>query len=163
MLKKVRKNANSYNTIFNAEMYNNTLGSLIVTHYILHLLETGEKLDALDTLDTLDTLDANEINKRWKSLRKKGRIGDKVLDFWIDDPDFIAKALDLFDMKPSYGNFCMVQSAFNTLFLPYINNEPMPIREDGFLPMSASQGKIYPIVEKIETAEKAEEDNTYNT
>lgn len=143
-LKQVRKNANSYNTIFNAEMYSNTLGSLIVTHYILHLLETGEKLDT------------NEINKRWKSLRKKRRIGDKVLDFWIDDPDFIAKALDLFDMKPSYGNFCMVQSAFNTLFLPYINNEPLPIREDGFLPMSASQGKIYPIVEKTET----EEDNT---
>lgn len=143
-LKKVRKNANSYNTIFNAEMYNNTLGSLIVTHYILHLLETGEKLDT------------NEINKRWKSLRKKGRIGDKSLDFWIDDPDFIVKALDLFDMKPSYGNFCMVQSSFNTLFLPYINNEPLPIREDGFLPMSASQGKIYPIVEKTET----EEDNT---
>ena len=144
MLKKVRKNANSYNTIFNAEMYNNTLGSLIVTHYILNLLETGEKLDT------------NEINKRWKSLRKKGRIGDKFLDFWLDDPDFIVKALDLFDMKPSYGNFCMVQSAFNTLFLPYIDEQPMPIREDGFLPMSASQGKIYPIVEKTET----EEDNT---
>ena len=144
MLKKVRKNANSYNTIFNAEMYNNTLGSLIVTHYILHLLETGEKLDT------------NEINKRWKSLRKNGRIGDKLLDFWIDDPDFIVKALDLFDMKPSYGNFCMVQSSFNTLFLPYIDNQPMPIREDGFMPMSASQGKIYPIVEKTET----EEDNT---
>ena len=143
-LKQVRKNANSYNTIFNAEMYNNTLGSLIVTHYILHLLETGEKLDT------------NEINKRWKSLRKKGRIGDKALDFWIDDPDFIVKALDLFDMKPSYGNFCMVQSSFNTLFLPYIDEQPMPIREDGFLPMSASQGKIYPIVEKTET----EEDNT---
>ena len=143
-LKQIKKNVRN-NTLFNPEMYSNVLGSLIVTHYILHLLETGEKLDT------------NEINKRWKSLRKKGRIGDKVLDFWLDDPDFIVKALDLFDMKPSYGNFCMVQSAFNTLFLPYINDEPMPIREDGFLPKSVSEGKIYPIVEKTD---KEEEDNT---
>ena len=142
-LKQIKKNVEKNNTLFNPEMYSNVLGSLIVTHYILHLLETGEKLDT------------NEINKRWKSLRKKGRIGDKVLDFWLDDPDFIVKALDLFDMKPSYGNFCMVQSQFNTLFLPYINDEPMPIREDGFLPKSVSEGKIYPIVEKTET----EEDN----
>lgn len=144
MLKKVRKNVRK-NTLFNEEMYSNVLGSLIITHYIIHLLKTGEKLDT------------TEINKKWKSLRKKGRIGDKVLDFWIDDSDFIPKALDLFDMEPSYGDFCMVQSVFNALFLPYIDGDVLPIREDGWLPMSASSGKIYPIVEKSDTAETEEE------
>lgn len=144
MLKKIKKNVEKNNTLFNPEMYNNTLGSLIITHYILHLLETGEKLDT------------TEINRKWKTLRKKGCVGDKELDFWLEDIDFISKALDLFDMKPNYGNFCMVQSAFNTLFLPYIDEQPMPIREDGFMPMSATQGKIYPIVDTTDV-DKTEE------
>lgn len=130
-------------------MYSNTLGSLIITHYILHLLETGEKLDT------------SEINRKWKTLRKKGRIGDKELDFWLEDINFISKALDLFDMKPSYGNFCMAQSAFNTLFLPYVDEQPMPIREDGFMPMSAIEGKIYPIVDTTDV-DKKEDTNVTN-
>ena len=129
-LRSYRKNVTKSNLRFNVDMYNNILGSLVITHYILN------KLDGVE-------LDVAKIKAKWKSLAKKGK-----LDFWLDDKDFIPKALALFDMKPIYGKFAMCQSALNTLFLPYIDNKVLPIREDGIYPNTALHGKIYPIEEK---------------
>ena len=131
ILRKYRKQVKNSNLRFEAEMYNNVLGSLVITHYILNKLDGNE-------------LDVGAIKAKWKYIVKHG------IDFWLDDPDFITKSLALFDMEPIFGRFAMCQSALNTLFLPYIDDKIIPIREDGIYPNSAIHGKIYPITEQKE-------------
>lgn len=131
VLRKYRKQVKNNNLRFDANMYNNILGSLVITHYILNRLEGNE-------------LDVSAIKAKWKYIVKHG------IDFWLDDKDFIPKALALFDMKPIFGRFAMCQSALNTLFMPYIDDKIMPIREDGIYPNTAIHGKIYPITEHKE-------------
>ena len=131
ILRRYRKQVNKSNLTFALEMYNNVVGSLIITHYMLNKLDGNEP-------------DVNAIKTTWKHIVKNG------LDFWLDDPDFIEKVLALFDMKPAFGKFAMVQSALNTLFLPYIDGKILPIRNDGIYPNSAIHGKIYPIEDKQE-------------
>ena len=128
-LRKFKRNLKKSTLHFDPAMYNNVLGSLVNTHYVLRTID-GEETDI------------NKIKSTWKALTKK-----KTLDFWIDDEDFVVKALALFDMQPLYGRFAMCQSTFNVLFLPYIDGTVLPIREDGIYPMSARSGKIYPVLE----------------
>lgn len=135
LAKKFSKNIVNKNLRFMPDMYNNVLGSLVITHYILAQMD-GEEVDT------------NEIKKKWKSLVKKPQI-----DFWLDDKDFIPKALALFGMTPKYGRFAMCTSAVNILFLPYIDGTVLPIREDGIYPNTALNGKINPIEENIEKGE----------
>jgi hypothetical protein len=132
VLRKFRKSIVQSSLKFDPEMYNNILGSLVITHYMLNKLDGNEP-------------DVNAIKAKWKALVKKGK-----LDFWLDDKEFIPKALALFDMKPSYGKFAMCQSELNTLFLPYVNDTVLPIREDGIYPNTARNGKIYVIKEHEE-------------
>lgn len=136
ILRKYRKSVAKSIYKFDPAMYNNLLGSLIITHYMLYQLENTP-------------VDLQQIRKRWRELTKHPKI-----DFWIDDPKFIEKALALFNMKPIYGKFAMVQSALNTLFLPYIDNQILPIRENGVYPATARHGKIYPIEKKETTNDK---------
>ena len=131
ILRKYRKQVKNSNLRFEPEMYNNVLGSLVITHYILNKLDGNE-------------LDVGAIKAKWKYIVKHG------IDFWLDDPDFITKSLALFDMEPIFGRFAMCQSALNTLFMPYIDDKILPIREDGIYPNSAIHGKIYPITEQKE-------------
>ena len=131
ILRKYRKQVKNSNLRFAPEMYNNVLGSLVITHYILNKLDGNE-------------LDVGAIKAKWKYIVKHG------IDFWLDDPDFITKSLALFNMKPIFGRFAMCQSALNTLFMPYIDDKIIPIREDGIYPNSAIHGKIYPITEQKE-------------
>lgn len=138
-LRKFRKNVRQSILRFDPAMYNNVLGSLVITHYILRTLD-GEEIDV------------DKIKSTWKALTKK-----KTLDFWIDDKDFVVKALALFDMQPLYGRFAMCQSAFNVLFLPYIDGTILPIREDGIYPMTAKDGKIYPVLETNKETEEEKE------
>lgn len=141
MLHAFRKQVKNNSLRFAPEMYNNVLGSLVITHFMLNKLEGNE-------------LDVGAIKAKWKYIVKHG------IDFWLDDPDFITKSLALFDMKPIFGRFAMVQSALNTLFMPYIDDKIMPIREDGIYPLSAREGKIYPVTEhKEETNENIEQRN----
>ena len=139
ILRKFRKNVRQSTRRFDPGMYNHVLGSLVITHYVLR------------TLDGKET-DVNKIKSTWKKLSKK-----KTLDFWIDDKDFVVKALALFDMQPLYGRFAMCQSTFNLLFLPYIDGTVLPIREDGIYPMSARSGKIYPVLETNKETEEEKE------
>ena len=139
ILRKFRKNVRQSTLRFDPAMYNNVLGSLVITHYVLRTLD-GEETDV------------NKIKSTWKALTKK-----KTLDFWIDDKDFVVKALALFDMQPLYGRFAMCQSTFNVLFLPYIAGTVLPIREDGIYPMSARSGKIYPVLETNKETEEEKE------
>ena len=141
MLHALRKQVKNSNLRFAPEMYNNVVGSLVITHYILNKLDGNE-------------LDVGAIKAKWKYIVKHG------IDFWLDDPDFITKSLALFDMKPAFGKFAMCQSALNTLFMPYIDDKIIPIREDGIYPLSAREGKIYPIENKQEeTNETIEQRN----
>ena len=141
ILRKYRRQVKNNNLRFAPEMYNNMLGSLVITHYILNKLDRNE-------------LDVSAIKAKWKYIVKHG------IDFWLDDPDFIPKALALFDMKPIYGKFAMCQGALNTLFMPYIDDKIIPIREDGIYPNTAIHGKIYPVTEhKEETNENIEQRN----
>ncbi len=134
VLRSYRKQVKNNNLRFVPDMYNNVVGSLIITHYILNKLDGNE-------------LDVNTIKSTWKRIVKRG------LDFWLDDPDFITKALALFDMKPAFGKFAMCQSELNTLFMPWVDDQILPIREDGIYPLTARNGKIYPIMEKEDKAE----------
>lgn len=138
-LRKFRKAVEKSDLRFDPEMYNNVLGSLVITHYVLRTLD-GEDVDI------------NKIRSTWRKLSKK-----KSLDFWLDDKDFIVKALALFDMEPLYGRFAACQSAFNILFLPYIDGTVLPIREDGIYPMTARDGKIYPVLETNKETEEEKE------
>ena len=131
ILRKYRKQVKSSNLRFEPEMYNNVVGSLVITHYILNKLDGNEP-------------DVGAIKAKWKYIVKHG------IDFWLDDPDFITKSLALFNMKPIFGRFAMCQSALNTLFMPYIDDKIIPIREDGIYPNTAIHGKIYPITEHKE-------------
>ena len=141
ILRKYRRQVKNNNLRFAPEMYNNILGSLVITHYILNKLDGNE-------------LDVSAIKAKWKYIVKHG------IDFWLDDKDFIPKALALFDMKPIYGKFAMCQSALNTLFMPYIDGQVMPVKETGVYPLSARDGKIYPITEhKEEINENIEQRN----
>ena len=138
-LRKFRRSIEKSILRFDPTMYNNVLGSLVITHYVLRTLG-GEGVDV------------NKIRSTWRKLSKK-----KSLDFWLDDKDFVVKALALFDMEPLYGRFAMCQSAFNVLFLPYIDGTVLPIREDGIYPMSAKSGKIYPVLETNKETEEEKE------
>lgn len=110
--------------MFAPEMYNNLLGSVVISAYIL----SEEKPSLL------------EIKQKWRQLRKN----PKKVDFWLDDPNFIDKALELFEMKrPDYFPVAMVQSDFNALIMPFVDGKLYPLREDGIYPMTASKGRIY--------------------
>lgn len=136
VLRKYKKGLQKNSLQFPMEMYTNVVGSLVLTHYILNKMNGVE-------------LDVNGIKATWKHIVKKG------LDFWLDDPDFIKKVLELFGMEPIYGRFAMVQSQTNLLFLPYIDEQILPIRPDGIYPNTALHGKIY-VIDKPKEETKGE-------
>lgn len=126
IIHSIKKGIKKNSLRFDSDMYTETLGSLIISTCIL----TGDKYDTV------------KINKTYRNLVKHpGQV-----DFWIDDKDFIDKTLALFDMeRPEDFPIAMVQSNFNVLFMPYVDGQLFPLREDGVFPMTASKGKIYPI------------------
>lgn len=126
-LKRLEKRINNNSLIFPQEMYNNTLGSLVITHYIL----SDDKPDPI------------QLKKTWNKLKRKG------LKFWLEDNDFIVKALKLFDLEPKWGLFAMCQSKFNVLFAPYVNKTIYPIREDGMFAPTLKYGNVYPVVQEL--------------
>lgn len=136
VLHKYRKNIVKQNSIFNPEMYNNIVGSLVISNYILTKDEKPE---------------IAEINRIWKYIRKNG------LDWWMDDKDFIPKTLELFNLKPQYGEFAMVVSKYNILFAPYINDILLPLNENGFYTKTLQEGKIYPIIEETDYGQTVKE------
>ena len=122
MKKKIAKRT----LMFAPDMYTNTFGSVVISAYILSPEKPVVPV----------------INKMWREIKKN----HNLVNFWLEDPDFIDKALDLFCMKrPENFPIAMVQSDFNVLFMPYVDGQLFPLREDGVYPMTASKGKVYPI------------------
>lgn len=130
-LHSFKKNIVASSLMFPPDMYTNTFGSIVVSAYMMTEMEDRQNISV------------PEIIKRWNKIKKSP---SKKIDFWLDDPDFIDKTLALFDMKrPKDFPIAMLQSQYNVLFLPYVDGQLLPIREDGRYPMSAKCGKIYPI------------------
>ena len=149
-LHSMKKEIAKRTLMFQPDMYNNTLGSVIICGFILTPNMPADLV--------------GKINKQWNKVAK----GKVKVDFWLNDPDFIDKALKLFDMeKPDEFPIAMVQSDFNVLFMPYVDGNLLPLREDGVYPQTARKGKIYPInwnatnniEENGEVATKSEEEN----
>lgn len=130
LLRKFRRNIEDNSLMFDTEMYNNCVGSLVITHFIIS--EEDEKPSI------------EEIKATWKKLRKSKNLG-----VWLNDKDFIPRVLKLFGFKcePKYGKFAMVQSEYNILFCPYIDEHILPVREDGVPQRTLVNGKIYPVEE----------------
>lgn len=125
-LHSMKKEIAKRSLMFEPDMYNNVFGSVVISAYILSKEKPVVPV----------------INKMWREIKKN----HNLVDFWLDDPDFIDKVLDLFCMKrPKNFPIAMVQSEFNVLFMPYVEGQLFPLREDGIYPMTASKGKIYPI------------------
>lgn len=111
---------------FPVEMYNTTVGSIV----ICGLIFAKQKVDY------------KEIRKKWKEFTKQ-----KDLFKW-EDPDLIDKVLEWFGLKrPKYFPIALVQSPYNALFCPYDKKLKMvlPLREDGFTGPTIRYGKVYPI------------------
>lgn len=137
MTKRISKKMTKAELRFPTEMYNNVVGSLVITNWIL--TDEDEKPAAI------------EIKKIWRQVKKKG------LATWLDDADFIPKTLAIFKLKPHYGHFVMCQSSSNLLFAPYVNKTVYPIREDGIYAPTIKHGKIYPIEETANVSLEQEE------
>lgn len=126
-LHSMKKEIAKRNLMFEPDMYNNMWGSVVICAYILSDKKTKTPC---------------EINKWWRVIKKN----PGLVDFGLDDADFIDKTLKLFSIpRPEYFPIAMVQSDFNVLFMPYFDGQLFPLREDGIYPMTASKGKIYPI------------------
>ena len=72
ILRKFRKSVKNPTLRFDPVMYNNVLGSLVITHYVLRTLD-GEETDV------------NKIKSTWKALSKKKDLGlnkDQWLSFY---------------------------------------------------------------------------------
>jgi hypothetical protein len=123
----MKKEIKKHSSRFQPDMYINTLGSLIICGYMF----SKDKPEPID------------INKTWRKIKKNP---EKYINFWLDDPKFINKSLELFNMSvPESFPIAMVQSKYNVLFMPYFDGQLYPINENGIYPQTAKSGKIYPI------------------
>lgn len=128
-LKSIRKEASKRPLVYEPEMYITTIGSLVIC--ALMFLEEKPSV--------------TEINKKWRSLVKEAKKGTSELPE-LSDVDFISKVLSAFDLKqPSYFPIAIVRDNFGCLFAPYINNNLLPLREDGVYSRTLQKGKVYPI------------------
>ena len=125
-LHSFKKNIEKNTLRFDPSMYGNTVGSLAICAAML----------------TPD-IDIPSINKKWQKVKKSP---NKYIKCWIDNPDFITEWLSIFDIKvPDVFPIAAAISKWNILFVPYIDGQPYPIREDGIMPVTLTRAKIYPI------------------
>lgn len=111
---------------FPVEMYNTTVGSIVICGLIFSRKE----------------IDYKKIRAKWKEYKTKKDL------FSFDDPSLIDTVLKWFGLeRPKYFPVAMVQSPYNVLFCPYDRKYKtvLPLREDGFIGPTLRYGKVYPI------------------
>lgn len=124
--KKVEKAVLGGCNKFPNEMYNTTVGSLVICGIMFSKKEVDFKV----------------IRKQWKSYKKTPDMFD------LADEDFIDKTLQYFGIeRPRYFPIAFVQGITNCLFAPYDKKHKLllPLREDGFKGPTLRHGKVYPI------------------
>ena len=111
---------------FPVEMYNTTVGSIVICGLIFARHE----------------VDYKKVRAKWREYKKQTDL------FKWEDPDLIDKVLQWFGLKrPHYFPIALVQSPYNALFCPYDKKLKMvlPLREDGFAGPTIRYGKVYPV------------------
>lgn len=112
---------------FPVEMYNTTVGSIVICGLIFSRTE----------------VDYKEIRAKWRRYK-----ASKADLFSMEDPKLIDTVLNWFGLeRPNYFPIAMVQSPYNVLFCPYDKKlrRVLPLREDGFSGPTIRYGKVYPI------------------
>lgn len=126
----VRYRMFSSNYKFDKDMYNNIIGSLIITAYILNMHSYVEHNPSVD-----------EIRRKWSKL--KGKWSEYTIDnlrFFekgLKSPNdfiFLEKILKSFGLPVPYGRFVLSKDGPRGVFLPYVDGMVLPILENGDFP-----------------------------
>ena len=119
---------------FPSDMYASPLGSYIISCMMCN--------------NMLDETVINGVTVRWHDAIKKNK------KFDIFDLKKVAKYFHVpYTTKP----IAMVVSKFNVLYVPYIDGQLIPIREDGLIGPTLTTGKIYPLKDGEEGENIADE------
>lgn len=143
MLHKMKKEIKKRNKEeLPTEMYNNLLGSFLISLKIWGLMPLNDKELKRFYFDEKERWLNNEVDE----------------DNWMKD---IAKKLEV---NIPYGKIAEVVSDYNVLIAPILKDEDgkynvLPLRSDGFKGVTLLTGKVYPIVgkKKVEVEEMFKE------
>lgn len=127
---KIKKSVLGGKLKFPVEMYNTTVGSIV----ICCLMFTKNKVDY------------KKIRALWRKFKAEVEKGGVPFD--IQKASYVDDVLKYFGLhRPIYFPVAMVQSQFNVLFAPYDKKYKMvlPLREDAFMGPTLKYGKVYPI------------------
>lgn len=128
---------------FSEDMYNNTVGSFVISSYIL-----GKEKPSLHFL-----------KKQWIKYKKMIQRSD--LDF-IHEKTFVEDVRKFFKLSDENLNIAVVTSTWNVLFLPYILDKDgkvlvLPIREDGIYPTTATHADNIQVIDWSKKDEDTEQ------
>ena len=141
--KQMRKKVDGFTPKqFPNEMYNNLYGSLAICAYMF-TPESGRQV-VRQTRGGKERSVAlkDEIRRRWFRARRNQRL----ISWTIADDDFIPKTLAYFGVeKPDVFPIALVRGRYNALFAPFVGGRVLPLREDGFMGVTLSSGKVYPV------------------
>lgn len=125
---------------FPQNMYINIYGSVVLSALINHIYNQAKGGETVDIKGL-----KKQIKSKWNTLLSDENERKKITwDF--SDKDFYTKTLDYFEVPlPKPLNVCACITPQNVIFAPFIDNNVIPLREDGILARSMIKGKIYPI------------------
>ena len=131
----------------NIEMYNTLLGSFLISLYIL---KTTDKTP-------------QELSKVYKSEKKRWLKGNVSEETWMQDlvdklntkrvkkEDGTYETIHTNTTKIPYGQIACIMSPFNMLIAPYVNDQVLPLREDGWKGLTLETGEVHVIIETPKT------------
>lgn len=125
---------------FPQNMYINIYGSVVLSALINHIYNQAKGGESVDVKGL-----KKQIKSKWNNLLASEEERKKITwDF--SDKDFYKKTLEYFEVPlPKPLNVCVCMTPQNVIFAPFIDNNVIPLREDGILARSMIKGKIYPV------------------
>lgn len=132
---------------FTNEFYSTPLGSFALSQAILNGAVTTEK-------------DRERFRTLYWHLKRNKRFLGKID---IKKRECLEKLCEKLGLTLKTKDACIVISRYNILFTFYIEDEDgkptaMPIREDGYLPITLCEGKVFTLDEWLEEEEEKEND-----
>lgn len=143
---QVKHTVHKFNDI---DMYNNLLGSFLISLYILKATDKTPR-------------DLSKFYKEEKARWLKDEVNEKT---WMDDivdklntsyqKNQEGKYIEVHSDKTfiPYGKIALVTSPYNALIAPYIDDQVLPVREDGWKGLTLETGDVHVIVEEEEKDE----------